>query len=172
MLSLEAASDQGIPFADVLPILTEAKADAGVLAELRSIAPTGAPTLDRLKNTFYGGLLSARALQNGETDTSSDTAPADDGWGWVRRTFGDSVKITRSDSSGSEGRGTDALEEVAERAGDALLSGNLTGAIAMLDDLDEAEHEAFAPWLEGADRRLRLDAALIALRASLLEQER
>ena len=174
MLSLEAASERGDPFTDVMPALEAANADAGLLEDLRPIAPLGAPTLDKLENMFYGGLLSARALsQDGDrSDELSDEGQEPDGWGWVRRTFGDSVKITRSGESASEASPNEALERVANNVGSALGNGNLTGAMAELDALEGDERDAFAVWIEAADRRVKLDNTLIALRASLLEQER
>ena len=170
LVSLEAASERGVPFSEVMRALDAANADAGILADLRPIARTGAPTLGELEDLFARGLTSAR-VQGGAGD-GADGAPTDDGWGWVRRTFGDSVKITRSEDDGAAVSSNDALEKAAALAGDALGAGNISGAIAELDGLDQAEREAFAPWLEAADKRVRLDAAMIALRASMLEQER
>lgn len=167
MLSLEAASARGVAFPDIIPALEVANVDAGLLEDLRPIAGEGAPTLDKLQNMFHGHLVSAQAAA-GEGD-GADAPEEDDGWGWVRRTFGDSVKITRTEDPASDGSA--ALEDTANRAGDALGIGNITGAIAELEALDGAEGEAFAPWIDAANRRVKLDAALIALRASMLKQE-
>ncbi|MEO9969763.1 MAG: hypothetical protein ABJG15_08050 [Hyphomonadaceae bacterium] len=170
LVSLEAASERGVPFPEVMRALDTADADAGILADLRPIARTGAPTPDELIDQFALSLTSARA--QGNAGNGADSAPTDDGWGWVRRTFGDSVKITRSEDAGAAVSGNEALETAAALAGDALGAGNISGAIAELDGLGETERAVFAPWLEAADKRVRLDAAMIALRASMLEQER
>jgi len=169
LLSLEAASDRGVPFPEIIPALENAGSDAGLLVELRAIAPFGAPTRDKLQNMLYGGLLGARALS--DQGREADSAEADDGWGWVRRTFGDSVKITRSDAP-AETSDNQALEDIANEAGSLLANGNIQAAITRINSLPEAERNAFTDWREAADRRIRLDEALIALRASMLEQER
>ena len=169
LVSLDAASDRGVPFAEIMPALENAGADAGLLVDLRAIAPTGAPTLARLQDMLYAGLLEARA-PTGEA-TSTETEPADDGWAWVRRTFGDSVKITRSDDA-SATSDNQALEDIANEAGALLANGNIEAAMARIDTLPDAERTAFTDWREAADRRVKLDAALVALRASMLEQER
>lgn len=170
LLSLEAASERGVPFPEVMRALDAANADAGILEDLRPIAQTGAPTADKLGDLLYRGLLTARAQEIGST--GEEGAPAEDGWGWVRRTFGDSVKITRSGDESSDGYGSDSLEKTANLAGEALGVGNVSGAIAELGTLEEADRAPFTPWIEAAERRVRLDAALIALRASMLEQGR
>ncbi len=169
LLVLESASARGVPFSDIIPALEAAGADAGRLIDLRAIAPTGAPTRAKLQDMLYGGLLAARP-QTGEGTSAGETS-TDDGWGWVRRTFGDSVKITRSGAP-TTNRSDQTLEETAKNARALLANGNISAAMAQIDKLDNAEQVAFADWRAAADRRIRLDAALIALRASMLEQGR
>ena len=164
MLSLQTASERGTPFTDVIPVLEAASADAALLADLRAIAPTGAPTLAQLQTMFEDNLSVARTL-TGE-GTSTQAARDDDGWGWVRRTFGDSVKITRSGSGGD-----DALEDTAALAAEHLASGNIAAALAETDSLTDAERASFAQWRTAANHRQTLDAAIAALQTRLLEQE-
>ena len=171
LIAFQSASDRGVPFPELIPALETAGADAGLLVDLRTIAPTGAPNMTKLQNMLYGGLLAARA-QTGAEQGADDTG-RDDGWGWVRRTFGDSVKITPPENSNTADANTNqTLEDIANDAGSLLSLGNITAAMAELDKLEGAEYAAFSDWREAAARRLKLDAALISLSASLLEQER
>lgn len=159
MLSIEAAAREGRPFQSAFAQLDRALPDNAIVTQLKPLAAQGAPTLSALQT----GFAEAREAAAGVAVQDSDSR---DGWGWVRRTFGDDVQIRRS------GETDDIFEGIMDEAAGALERRDLIAAISAVETLGEARGEVFADWLVGAAERRQLEEALDTLRLALMNSER
>lgn len=91
--------------------------------------------------------------------------PASAGLGWIASALGDAVSIRPANQS------ADPLTELTSQASQALVTGNLAGAVSVLGALDGEAQEAARIWVEEANRRLELEAVLEDIRDSLTELE-
>jgi hypothetical protein len=132
-------------------------------AQLAPAATTGVPTLKQLRASFEN--VATEIVQAAQ-------APAGDGM--LDRAAGNLMRLVTIRPVGADAEGDDAAARVA-RAEARLADGDLAGAVAELDGLEDAPAAAAAPWLEQARARLAAENALEDLRAhaaDLLAQSR
>ncbi|MEO0983556.1 MAG: hypothetical protein AAFX03_12990 [Pseudomonadota bacterium] len=154
--SIEALSLRGRPFPAAYAKLRDAYPNEPAVAALEDASVNGAPTLAELRGQFDAAAASA-------TEAEQAAAQAD-GWGWVRRAFGEAVSVRRADAE------DEAALAAINAARAALDDDDLPGAVAALDALDAPASEAFDAWRVEAAKRAMLDDALTALNARLTER--
>lgn len=156
---IESSASRGEPFSLAVQRLTPTGPNDAVVERLREIAPTGAPTLAMLQSDFKALTGQMMALgSNGPTEKKKD------GWDWVRRTLGDNVRIERGDDLSSSAIDLSKAEAL-------LDAGDIRGAISELEELPPPYNEVIADWVNKADSRLKLEAALTALRLRMISSE-
>lgn len=130
---------------------------ATALDELAGHAARGIPTRSDLRQRFEPAAAQAMASAAGESE---------DGWvGGVLRRLNDVVTV-RPVGEGAEG-GTPGA--ILARAESRLEGGDLSGAVAAVEQLSGAPGKAMQPWLEQARARLKAEAALTRISARLTE---
>ncbi|MFN7056442.1 COG4223 family protein [Hyphomonas sp.] len=118
----------------------------------------GVPTLSALQASFTA--MRADALQAHANAAASQTQLS-----WLNRVFGDAVTVRPADS------GDDPVSAALDRASRQLSAGDLAGAVTALSALTGPAADVAGGWTREANRRITLDAALEAVRLSLIEPE-
>jgi len=124
------------------------------VAKLAEDAKTGLPSTASLTERFDRNVAPAILRARGNTKSG-------DWWQQIRGRLERLVVIRRIAPGGPAPR--DATEAAVARADAALRAGDLTHAVAALDDLSGDAALAAAPWLAQAKRRLDAEAALAKL---------
>ncbi|KCZ61221.1 COG4223 family protein [Hyphomonas chukchiensis] len=154
--AIEAASRQGLTFESDYRKLRVLLPQSAEVRSLSGVATTGAPTLADLQRSFGPASAKARAAEPREKEGR---------WGWLNHVFGDAVTV----------RGENAEEAgapvILSRAKDALDSGDLEGAVAIIGNLTGEPAAAMADWTESANRRITLETGLKALRLGMIGGE-
>jgi hypothetical protein len=161
---LDAAIEQGAPFADLLDGL-RGQEDATVLQAVEQLQPaaaSGVPSLAALRSSF-----------DAVANQIVHAARAPEGEGLFQQAAGNLMSLVTVRPVGADVEGDGAAARVA-RAEAALESGDLAVAVTEVEALDGAAAEAAAPWLAQARPRLAAQTALQTLqeRATLLLIER
>jgi hypothetical protein len=152
--AIEAASRRGGGFAPEMRTLRAQMPDDPSVRQLASISTDGAATVAELRAAFDSAKEKAEAAIPGASEENLS---------WLNRAFGDAVSVRRLDGEDS------APDAVLAKAGEALASGDLVGAVELVNQLEGAPADAMADWTERANRRITLEAALEALQRRLLE---
>lgn len=153
---LREAVDRGTPYQPELQaaVVLADKAQTAKLAVVGGGAIGGVVTRSGLTESFR--LTASAVRRQGATP----------GFEWVpptfRRWLASAVTVRRADGSelGFEG----ALSS----AGRLLAGGDLAGAVGVLKAVEGSPAEALGPWLEAAEMRLSVDAALSDLSAAAI----
>jgi len=151
LMRVRAALESGSGFAAALETLEGVE----VPAALRSVADTGVPTLDALRQGFEGPAREALAAARRET-AAGDTG--DRLIAFLRTQLGARSLTPR------EGNTPDAILSRAEAA---LRDGRLPAALDEIATLPPAGQDAMADWVARAERRLKALDAVEALAASV-----
>lgn len=146
------------PLAIIEQALSGAPALADPIATLRAAAEDGIPTLAALEHGFAAAADAARVAAR---------RPADGDW--LDQTLGAIESIVTVRPAPGEVAGDDAASVLA-RAEGRLGAGDLAGAVAALDALDDPAAAAMAGWRAQAQARLDAEAAAAALSAALAER--
>ena len=153
---LREAVDRGTPYQPELAaaVALADKTQTGKLAVVGAGAIGGVVTRAGLAESFR---LTAAAVRR------QDASP---GFEWVppafRRWLASAVTIRRADGSEL------GVEGALSSAGRLLAGGDLAGAVGMLKAVDGAPAAALGPWVEAAETRLSVDAALSDLSAAAI----
>jgi phage shock protein A len=161
---LDAAIEQGQPFADLLDGLRDQEDGAvrQAVEDLRPVAASGVPGLAALRSSF-----------DAVANQIVHAARAPEGDGLLQQAAGNLMSLVTVRPVGADVEGDSTAARVA-RAEAALDDGDLAGAVSELEALDGPAAAAAAPWLAEARPRLAAEAALNMLqeRATLLLVER
>ncbi len=154
VLALDDAARTGQPFLHQWRALAHlAPQNADVLA-LEPLARTGVPTRAQLARDFTAQISAIRAAASKPANPSKAGLARR-----VKAAFAAMVSIRRIDGSG------DGVDAALLRAQKALEQNDLNAAIAALDGLNGAAHEAAQDWIGKARTRLRFDELLAHLKA-------
>jgi hypothetical protein len=161
---LAAAQVRGLadgdrPFAGELALIAKAvpsrdKEMTALFKGLEGVAKTGAPTKDELAGRFAGmadNILVGKVMGK------------DEGWmNWTASKVASAVRLeTVVSTVGPEG--TSPETKVAREAEQDLAKGDLKAAVTRLESLNGTPAQVVAGWMEGAKRRLALDAQVSAI---------
>lgn len=161
MLSVDAAARDGRPFQSAYAQLETALPGNRSVAKLKPLATRGVTTMSVLQSRFESAREAAA-----NAATISETSGKGEGWGWVRRAFGDSVSVRRTDQP------DDTFDEAMRAAQSALTRRDLGGAINEVETLEGPKREAFNDWVAEAKDRKTLEDALDEVRLTLMTSER
>ena len=145
LAALADAARSGDPFEAERAALARVWADAPEIDAIQSIARNGAPTRERLTETF-------------PREDALEAAGR-------RRSFFGLVAV--SPAAGEAGEDAQGLIDSASAR---LAEGDLAGAVDAVARLDGAPGEAVSAWIARARDRLQLEAALDAMREALVEE--
>ncbi len=148
--AIETAAARGEPFHSAYQQLALARPNNAAVSALGPIAVTGAPTLTDLSVQFPP--LRRKAL-----DLEAKSAGGSQGL--LRSVFGDGVKVRRD----GEVSAIDLLDD----AEAALSQDNIAQTLSLLQQLSPDVQIVFTEWVEDAQRRESLNAALTALQDNL-----
>ncbi len=155
LATIDRAMTLGQPFGDALAIARRT-VDAPPPAALEDAATSGAPTRESLKASFpdaaYRGIRGALAAESSSDNPLSGFAAALQ------------ARVTGLPEEAVPG---DSAQAKLSRARVALLSGDLDGAIAIIEALPPEAQEAMADWTDGARLRAGADDALASWRAEI-----
>jgi hypothetical protein len=154
--NLARAANSGQAFKTELIAVQGLAADEAALRPLALFADKGAPVLSALQNSF---VPRAAAAVKAERDAAA-------GQGFDRLWSGVTSVVTVRPTGTPDGRDT---ASVLARAETKLKAGDLRAAVTDIRTLQGAARGALAPWLQGAEQRMALDAALSALSARVVE---
>ena len=152
--AIESASRQGREFESEYRTLRTLLPREDAVRELAPISAAGAPTLADLQERFATDSAAARkAIADGNGK----------GLSWLNRVFGDAVTVRRTDGEVSE------PAVLLSDAGAAMAAGDVSAAVASVDQLDGAPAAAMADWTRLAKQRITLETTLETLRLGLTE---
>lgn len=149
---LDAAARTDNAFAAEHRVLSGLLPQDADLASIADLASKGVPTLNTLRASFDAA--AKRALQSSEDDS-------DDGWNWLRESFGGTVEFEPSDLVV---RNADTLRSARRQ----LDIGAIRNAVTAVSGLSGKAQKDFAAWRVKAEQRAQLDDALKALSIRLL----
>ena len=152
-----AAVETGAPFAAELAVVEEAAPRAGAIATLRPYADGGAPPMATIRNEFAAAARAGLATANREN--------AD---GVVER-YGARVAGLFSLRPAAPQPGA-SPGAVISRAEYAVDQGDLAAAIAEIEALPPQAQDAMRDWIDLAQDRAQINAALSALNAAFAEE--
>ncbi|MEL6245027.1 MAG: hypothetical protein AAFQ85_06735 [Pseudomonadota bacterium] len=155
LAGIESRARRGQPFQTPFAKLKAAMPDHESIPALEAIAAEGAPTLADLTASFVDAKGAA---------VEADATGEDDGWGWVRNVLGDAVTVRR------EGEAPVLADAINEAEAD-LEAGDLQAATSKIEALDGPGAGAFRAWLDAANNRLALEAALESLNLTMLRSD-
>lgn len=156
--TLAEAAETSRPFGEELLGLERVLPGSPDLRALEPFSRTGAPTRAGLATQF--GNLAGRAA------SASRNPGADaDLFSRIRYALSSIVSIRHVGST--KGSTPDAL---LARAQALLDEGDIEGAVAALDPLNDAAREVLAPWFVAANRRIEIDRHVSAVRAEALAE--
>jgi len=155
--ALEEASQTGRPFIAELDAFQPLAPDPALIADLRPIARTGAPTRAALAQEFDRvSARAATAARRPSADSSFLTRAV--------HAMGSLVTLRRVDDTAGPG-----VDAALARAEGRLADGDLEGTLRELDALPPGGREALAAWREKAGRRVELERRIAALRTGALQ---
>lgn len=152
LADIEIAFDTGAPFADALSEIESLDPPEA----LAGVAEDGVSPLAELQRSFPDAARAALSV--------ATRGPAEDA-GPVDRFAAFLMDQTNARSlAPREGNDADA---VLSRVEAALQAGDLAGAVAEAEALEEVSRQALGPWLEDARTRVAASEALVALQAQI-----
>lgn len=154
--ALSEATETSRPFAEELAAVQRVLSPSPDLRALERIATQGAPTRAALAVQF--GNLAGRAAS-----ASRNPGPDADLFSRIRYALSSIVSIRHVGST----KGT-TPDAVLARAQALLDDGDIEGAVAALDPINDSAREVLAPWINAAGRRVEIDRHVAAIRADAL----
>ena len=154
--ALSEATETSRPFAEELAAVQRVLPPSPDVRALERSATLGAPTRAGLAVQF--GNLAGRAAS-----ASRDPGPDADLFSRIRYALSSIVSIRHVGST--KGSTPDAL---LARAQALLDDGDVEGAVAALDPINDSAREVLAPWFNAAGRRVEIDRHVAAIRADAL----
>ncbi|WP_297510642.1 COG4223 family protein [uncultured Caulobacter sp.] len=154
--TLAEAANASRPFGEELAGLQRLAPPSPDLRALEPLARTGAPSRAGLAAQF-------EALAGRAASASRDPGPDADLFARLRYALSSIVSIRHIGST--KGSTPDAI---LARAQALLDEGDVEGAVAALDPLNDRAREVLAPWFLAANRRIEIDRRLAAVRADAL----
>ncbi|WP_430473873.1 COG4223 family protein [Thalassospira lucentensis] len=154
---LRDALQRGGPFVIALNQLERSAGDDAMIAEqiaiLKPLADQGAPTIEKLRQSFPA--MAQQAVQAATDDHSGSVLEAT--WANIKKL----VPVRRVDAAGEE-----SLEGRLVLAENALAQDDLDAAVTALQGVEgEHAYAAVSEWLREAERRQTLNAAIASLSA-------
>ncbi len=154
--TLSEAASAARPFGEELAGLQRVLPPSPDLRALEPLARTGAPTRAGLSVQF--GNLAGRAA-------SASRNPGADADLFSRLRYALSSIVSIRHVGSTKGSTPDAM---LARAQGLLDEGDVEGAVAALDPINDSAREVLAPWFVAANRRIEIDRHLAAVRADAL----
>lgn len=156
--ALADAAETSRPFGPELLGLERILPGSPDLRALEPLSRTGAPTRAGL-TTQFGNLAGRAASASRNPGTDADVLSR------IRYALSSIVSIRHVGST--KGSTPDAL---LARAQALLDEGDVEGAVAALDPLNDSSREVLAPWFVAANRRIEIDRHVSAVRADALAE--
>lgn len=156
--ALSEATETSRPFAEELAAVQRLLPPSPDVRALERVAAQGAQTRAGLAVQF--GNLAGRAAS-----ASRNPGPDADLFSRLRHALSSIVSIRHVGST--KGSTPDAM---LARAQSLLDDGDVEGAVAALDPINDSAREVLAPWINAASRRIEIDRHVAAIRADALAE--
>ena len=155
--SLQRTADQGAPFVQELDVLERLAPNSSAVSRLHRYSEDGAPTLTSLKSEFAPAAVRALAV-----------AGRDHADGWAAQ-IGARLQSLVSVRPATPKSG-ETPRAIISRAEYALENDDVATAVTELAALTGGAHDAMSDWIEKAEARANVDAALDDLNLALLQK--
>lgn len=155
LTSLSGKIDAGLPFTTDLAMIAAAAPDLPGLSDLKAFADRGVPTRDKLLATLPVDAMLARR-------------PVEPGKGWVDGFFDSAKSLVNYRETGPAT--TDPASGAVEAIREALKRGDAASAKAAADTLPDWARPPAEGWLADLDARVRVDAAVKAISARIVDR--